>query len=124
LSEHGVRLEDTQLTPGALAKLDRLVQDGKISFQAAKDKVLPDVIRDGADPEAVLAAKGLAQVSDDVSLEKWAEEVLAANPRVAADFRSGKDGAVMFLVGQVMKKSQGKANPGRVQEIIRKKLSG
>ena len=66
--------------------------------------------------------KGLVQVSDDNALEGWIAEAITANPKVVEDFKSGKETAAMFLVGQVMKKSQGKANPGMVQDLVRKKL--
>jgi aspartyl-tRNA(Asn)/glutamyl-tRNA(Gln) amidotransferase subunit B len=123
LSEHNTTLERTKLTPVLLAGTAGLVQEGKVSLQAAKEKILPEVIEKGSDPGKVLAEKGLAQVSDDSALEGWVLETFSANPKVVEDFLSGKDTAAMFLVGQVMKKSQGKANPGKVQELVRKKLA-
>ena len=66
---------------------------------------------------------GLVQVSDASSLEGWIQEVIQANPKVVQDYKSGKESAAMFLVGQVMRKSQGKANPGKVQDLMRKKLN-
>ena len=67
--------------------------------------------------------KGLEQVSDDKQIDGWIAEALRANPKVVADFKSGKETAAMFLVGQVMKKSQGKANPIKVKELMLQKLS-
>ena len=64
----------------------------------------------------------MEQVSDDGPLESWILEALQAHPKVVADFRSGKESAAMFLVGQVMRKSQGKANPGKVRELMLQKL--
>ena len=66
--------------------------------------------------------KGLEQVSDDKQLESWIAEIIQANPKVVGDFKSGKDSAAMFLVGQVMRKSQGKANPIKVKELMTQKL--
>ena len=93
-----------------------------MSLQAARDKVFVDVIEKGHDPEAVMKEKGLVQVSDTGAIEAWVAEVIASNPKVVAEFKSGKESSAMFLVGQVMKKSQGKANPIIVGEFVRKKL--
>jgi aspartyl-tRNA(Asn)/glutamyl-tRNA(Gln) amidotransferase subunit B len=123
LGAQNTTLGSTRLTPALLADLAVLVQEGKVSLQAAKEKIFPEVIEKGSDPEEVLAEKGLAQVSDDSALEGWILETFNANPKVVDDFLSGKESAAMFLVGQVMRKSQGKANPGKVQELVRKKLA-
>jgi aspartyl-tRNA(Asn)/glutamyl-tRNA(Gln) amidotransferase subunit B len=123
LSEKNIDFKETKLTPEKLAKLTSLVDEGKVSLQLAKEKLFPEVIEKGLDPERVLNEKGLAQVSDDSALEVWIVEVIAVNEKVVADFKSGKESAAMFLVGQVMKKSQGKANPGKVQTLVRKKLA-
>jgi aspartyl-tRNA(Asn)/glutamyl-tRNA(Gln) amidotransferase subunit B len=123
LSDRGVELKETRLSAALLVDAAALVQSGKISLQAAKEKVFPEVVEHGRKPEDVMREKGLEQVSDLGALDGWIDEVVAANSKVVQDFKSGKDGAVMFLVGQVMKKSGGKANPGKVQEMMRKKLS-
>lgn len=115
-------LEGTKLTPVLLAKISALVEKGEVSLQAAKEKIFPEVIEKGSDPEKLLAEKGLKQVSDDSSLKTWISEAIASNPKVVAEVKAGKDTAIMFLVGQVMKKSQGKANPGKVQEMLRETL--
>lgn len=122
LSERNVSLTATRLTAPLLMATVNLVQNNTVSFQAAKEKVLPDVIEHGKDPNLVISEKGLQQVSDNSALDQWILEAIAANPKVVADFRSGKESAAMFLVGQVMKKSQGKANPGKVQERMKKRL--
>ena len=122
LNEASLDLNNTQLRPVALLGILKLVDQGAVSLQAAKEKVFPDVIQNGRNPEEVVKEKGLAQVSDEGALETWVLEVIQANPKVAQDFRSGKETAAMFLVGQVMKKSQGKANPGKVRELVIKKL--
>ena len=122
LSANAKELGQTRLTAENLALINGLVEGGKVSFQAAKDKIFIEVIENGREPEAVMREKGLEQVSDDSALEQWVLEVIQEQVKVVNDFKSGKDGSVMFLVGQVMRKSQGKANPGRVQELMRKKL--
>ncbi len=123
LGEKNLAIDGTALSPKLLARTAGLVQAGKMSFQAAKEKVLPLVMETGRCPEEIMNEKGLAQVSDDGALDGWIAEVVAANEKVVNEFKSGKDGAVMFLVGQVMKKSGGKANPGKVQERLRQRLA-
>lgn len=118
LGEKNCGIENTRLSPSLLIKTADLVQRGVVSLQAAKEKMLPEVMGTGSDPAKVLADKGLAQVSDDASLKTWIREAITANPKVIADFKAGKESAAMFLVGQVMKKSQGKANPGKVRELM------
>jgi aspartyl-tRNA(Asn)/glutamyl-tRNA(Gln) amidotransferase subunit B len=74
------------------------------------------------DPDAIIERRGLKQVSDAGAIEKLVDEVLANNPKQVEDYRAGKDKAFNSLVGQVMKATQGKANPAQVNEILRKKL--
>ena len=76
----------------------------------------------GSVPDHILKQMGLEQVSDDSSLEVWVREAIEPNPKVVGDFKSGKESAAMFLVGQVMKKSQGNANPIKVKELMTRKL--
>jgi aspartyl-tRNA(Asn)/glutamyl-tRNA(Gln) amidotransferase subunit B len=124
LNAKSVSFKDCALTKEALLEMDGLVQSGVISFQMAKDKVFPAVVEQNKTPEAVIKLLGLEQVSDDGKLEVWVLESIQANPKVVQDFKSGKESAAMFLIGQVMKKSQGKANPGKVKELMSRKLQG
>ena len=101
-----------------LIEMARLVDSGAISFQAAKDKLLPAVIENKKEPKVIMKEQGLEQVSDDKQLESWIAECIQSNPKVVQDFKSGKEASAMFLVGQVMKKSQGKANPMKVKELM------
>jgi aspartyl-tRNA(Asn)/glutamyl-tRNA(Gln) amidotransferase subunit B len=123
LNANNVSLGQTRLTAVLLVKTAGLVTSGAVSLQAAKEKILPEVIQGGADPKVILEQKGLKQVSDDSQLTKWIGEVIRENPKVVGDYKSGKDTAAMFLVGQVMKKSQGKANPVKVKELLIQDLS-
>ena len=75
------------------------------------------------DADAIIAAKGLKQISDSGEIEKIVDQVLAANAQQVADFRAGKEKAFNSLVGQVMKASRGKANPQQVNDILRRKLA-
>jgi aspartyl-tRNA(Asn)/glutamyl-tRNA(Gln) amidotransferase subunit B len=122
LGANGVGIAETKLTPALLVDTMNLVKQGAVSLAAARDKIFPDVIAKGLNPKVLIKEKGLEQVSDDSALLGWIDAVIAANAKVVADFKSGKESAAMFLVGQVMKKSQGKANPGKARELVIKKL--
>ncbi len=104
-----------------LAKLASLV-DAKVLSSTAAKEVLLEVFRSGDDPEAIAKAKNLVQVSDEDELVLIVQQVLAANEKAAGDVQNGETKAIGFLVGQVMKLSQGKANPQIVQELIKKQL--
>ncbi len=122
LNDRGIALEDVSLTPGALAQIVRLVEDGSISVTAGK-QVLDEVVTTGKTPADVVAEKGLQQVSDSSTLEAWVDEVIAENPGPAEQLRGGKEGILGFLVGQVMKRSGGSANPKAVSELLRERLT-
>jgi aspartyl-tRNA(Asn)/glutamyl-tRNA(Gln) amidotransferase subunit B len=98
-----------------------LIDQGKISGKIAKT-IFEEMLRTGTAPEIIMREKGLEQVSDSSSIEKAVDDVLAANSQQVADYRSGKDKVFGFLVGQVMKATQGKASPQMVNEVLRKKL--
>src|SRR5207253_1420488 len=96
--------------------------DGTISGKIAKE-VFDAMWRGEGSADAIIEAKGLKQISDRGAIEKLIDEVLAANAGQVEDFRAGKEKAFNSLVGQVMKATKGKANPGQVNEILRKKLA-
>jgi len=121
LTETQTSLADTKVKPTRIPELVALVDNGKISGKIAQD-VFAEMFTTGESPAAIVDAKGLAQVSDTGALEKFCDEVIAANPKSAEDFRAGKVAALNFLKGQVMKLSKGKANPNVVGEILEKKL--
>jgi aspartyl-tRNA(Asn)/glutamyl-tRNA(Gln) amidotransferase subunit B len=99
------------------------VIDGTISAKSAKE-VLQEMAKSGAGADAIIEQRGLKQISDSGAIEKMVDEVLAANAKQVADYRAGKEKAFNSLVGQVMKKTAGKANPAQVNEILRAKLKG
>src|SRR5216683_1639809 len=109
------------LQPQHLAELIRLVDDGVIGISAAR-QVLPEIQRTGTSPRALVEQLGLAQVSDTSALESAAQAAIDANPAAVGDYKSGKDSAINFLKGQVMKATRGKANPTIVEESLRKLL--
>ena len=104
-----------------LARLQARIQDGTISQKSAKD-VIVDMWGTSEGPDEIIERKGLKQVSDAGAIEKLVDEVLARNPKQVEDYRAGKEKAFNSLVGQVMKATQGKANPAQVNEVLRKKL--
>lgn len=106
-----------------LAQLLRLIDDEKISGKQGKD-VLVEMFRTGKGAGAIVEEQGLVQVSDTSEIDRLVDEVLEANPQQLAAYRSGKEALFGFFVGQVMKASQGKANPKVVNESLRAKLSG
>ena len=123
LNEAGIELQGSKIAPEQLAGLVDLVDSGKISGKQAK-LVLQGMFETGDDANAVAAAKGLEQVSDEGAIEAVVDEVIAENEDAAEKVRAGQMNTIGFLVGQVMKKSKGKANPGLVNDLLRKKLSG
>jgi aspartyl-tRNA(Asn)/glutamyl-tRNA(Gln) amidotransferase subunit B len=114
-------IRDWPLTPLQLARLAKLVDAGAINRNTAKG-LLPRLRGTGQDPEALVAAEGLAQVSDRGALEAAVAEAIARNPKQVEQVRGGKMQVLGFLVGQVMKATGGKANPQLVQELLRAAL--
>jgi aspartyl-tRNA(Asn)/glutamyl-tRNA(Gln) amidotransferase subunit B len=122
LNEAGVELHEGKIAPTQLAGLVDLVDAGRISGKQAKT-VLQEMFATGADAEDIAREKGLEQVSDTGALEAAVDEVIAENGDVVDKVRSGNLGPIGFLVGQVMKKTGGQANPQMVNEILRTKLT-
>ncbi|MBW3595467.1 MAG: Asp-tRNA(Asn)/Glu-tRNA(Gln) amidotransferase subunit GatB, partial [Actinobacteria bacterium] len=122
LNEAGIELHESKIAPEQLAGLVELVDSGKVSGKQAK-LVLQGMFETGRDAAAVAADKGLEQVTDAGAIEAIVDEVIAENADAAEKVRGGQTNTIGFLVGQVMKKSRGTANPGVVNELLRKKLS-
>ena len=116
-------IEQTPVSAQALAALIGRIADGTISNNAGKQVFDALWTGEGQDVDAVIAAKGLKQMNDTGALEQIIDTVIAANADNVAQFKAGKDKAFNALVGQVMKASQGKANPAQVNELLKKKLS-
>jgi aspartyl-tRNA(Asn)/glutamyl-tRNA(Gln) amidotransferase subunit B len=110
------------ITEQDAVELSQMVEDKVLNSTAAKEIWL-EMNTKGGDPKSIAEAKNLLQVSDESEIAKIVEQVLAANPKAAEDVKNGEMKAIGFLVGQVMKASQGKANPGLAQELIKKQLS-
>ncbi|WRP06948.1 Asp-tRNA(Asn)/Glu-tRNA(Gln) amidotransferase subunit GatB [Rossellomorea aquimaris] len=110
-------LEDVKLTPQGLAGMIALIEKGTISSKIAK-KVFKELIENGGDPEQIVKDKGLVQISDEGALLKIVTETLDANPQSIEDYKNGKDRAIGFLVGQIMKATKGQANPPLVNKLL------
>jgi aspartyl-tRNA(Asn)/glutamyl-tRNA(Gln) amidotransferase subunit B len=121
LKEREIEIEEAAIAPESLARLIEMVDQGKVTAKSARDLVAELTDR-GGDPEALVRERGLEAVSDAGLLESVADEVIGANPDVAEAYARGDKKVVNFLMGQVMKKTQGKADPGQVREILARKL--
>ena len=123
VNERGLDFARSPVAPGALARLLARIQDGTISGKVAKE-VLHAMAGGEGDVDAIVDKRGLRQISDVAALEAAVDQVLAAQAKLAEDYRAGKEKAMNALVGQVMKATGGKANPAQVGEILRRRLSG
>jgi aspartyl-tRNA(Asn)/glutamyl-tRNA(Gln) amidotransferase subunit B len=116
-------IADSPITALSLAQLLTRIQDGTLSGKLAK-QVFEVMWSEGGDPDTIIEAKGLKQMSDSGEVERIIDAVLAANQKSVEEFRAGKEKAFNALVGQVMKATKGKANPAQVNELLRGKLAG
>jgi aspartyl-tRNA(Asn)/glutamyl-tRNA(Gln) amidotransferase subunit B len=123
LNRDGLEIAQSRIDAPRLAGLLARIVDETISGKIAKD-VIEAMWDEGLDADAVIEAKGLKQITDSGAIEMVIAEVMAASPKQLADYRSGKDKLFGFFVGQVMKATQGKANPAQVNELLKKLLAG
>ena len=121
LNARKAKLAEMNLTPKDFAALIIKVDEGTLSNLAGKD-VLTFMIDTGSNIDTIIEKKGLAQVSDDSTLEKLVRELIDEHQDIAGQIRNGKESAIGFLIGQAMKKTQGKANPKKIGELIKKAL--
>lgn len=117
-----VTLETIKVRPEGLAAMVKLIDDDVISGKIAK-KVFKEMLDSGKDPDTIIEEKGLKQITDPDAIAKLVDEVIAANPEQAEEYRGGKQSLIGFFVGQVMRASRGKANPQMVNQVLREKLS-
>ena len=121
LKEFNQTIEDSPVKPKAIADLIQLIESGEISGKMGKD-VFEVMFREKKSPQDVIAEKGLKQITDSGTIEKIIREIIAANQKTYEQYRSGKKAALGFFVGQVMKATQGQANPQLVNDLLRKIL--
>ncbi|NQU41108.1 MAG: Asp-tRNA(Asn)/Glu-tRNA(Gln) amidotransferase subunit GatB [Lentisphaerae bacterium] len=117
LGEQEMEISDVHMTSESLAELIALVDSGTLNSNSAKE-VFAELFAHGGDPRAIVASRGLTQVSDADAIECFVQQAIEANPQSIEDFRNGKTQAATFLVGQVMRLSKGKANPQMVGKMI------
>ena len=122
LNKEEVALADTALTPTNLAQMIQLIEDGTISSKIAK-KLFILLAKEGGDANEVVEKHGMVQISDPAKLMPIIEAVIAANEQSVEDFKNGKDRAVGFFVGQIMKQTKGQANPQMVNKLLMEKLN-
>lgn len=113
--------EESKITPAHLVELTKLISSGAISGKSAKE-VFEECFRTGSMPKMIVEAKGLSQISDEGAIASAVADVLRENPGPVEQFLGGKEGTMGFLVGQVMKRTQGRANPPMVQAEVRRQL--
>ncbi|MBE1446643.1 Asp-tRNA(Asn)/Glu-tRNA(Gln) amidotransferase subunit GatB [Paenibacillus sp. OAS669] len=117
LNANNLEFQDVKVTGKGLGEMIGLIEKGTISNKIAKT-VFKAMMETGKAPQTIVEEQGLVQISDEGAIKAVVEQVVANNPQSVADFKAGKDKAVGFLVGQVMKETKGKANPGLVNKLI------
>ncbi len=124
LNDTGTILADFPLPPASIAALVKLVEDGKTNFSTASSRIFPALVREpGKTPESLAAELNLVQESDTGAIEQWVDEVLAAMPEKVQEYRKGKKGLTGLFVGEVKKKSKGKADIKIVTTLLEQKLN-
>ena len=112
-----IEIQNSKVTPENLAHLVELIDKGTISSKIAK-KVFDEMYETGKDAKKIVEDNGMTQMSDEGAIKEIVEKIVAANPKSVEDYKAGKDRAIGFLVGQVMKETHGKANPGIVNKFL------
>lgn len=121
LNSENATIEDFPIAPANLGEMVNLINKGVLSSKLAK-KVFAEMLKTNKEPKVLVKELGLEQISDEGAIVKIVEETLAENPQSVADYKAGKDRALGFLVGQIMKKSRGKANPEMVNNLLKEKM--
>ncbi len=122
VNEEKMEVGDTKITGQLLGKMLKMMDEDVISSKIAKT-VFEEMFHTGKDPEKIVEEKGLKQISDEDKLETIVENIIEENPDAVEDIKNGKDKAIGYLVGQVMKETKGKANPQMVNQMFRDKIS-
>ncbi|HOJ78253.1 MAG TPA: Asp-tRNA(Asn)/Glu-tRNA(Gln) amidotransferase subunit GatB [Bacillota bacterium] len=121
LNQEKIEISAAKISPSQLVQMLKMIDAGTISGKIAKT-VFEEMFKTGNDPAQVVKEQGLVQISDAGELEALAQKIIAANPKSVADYLGGKEQAIGYLVGQMMKETKGRANPGMVNELLRKEL--
>ena len=123
LNANNLELDGVQITGQGLGEMIQLIEKGTISTKIAKT-VFKSMLETGKSPQKIVEEQGLVQISDEGAILAIVDSIIAANPQSVEDFRGGKDKAIGFLVGQIMKETKGKANPGLVNKLLMDRLKG
>jgi aspartyl-tRNA(Asn)/glutamyl-tRNA(Gln) amidotransferase subunit B len=121
LKADGKEITESRITAENLGELVGLISKGEISGKLAKE-IFPKMLASGESPKAIMEGEGLRQMNDPDALGNIVDEVLTANPKQVEQYRGGKTAVLGFLVGKVMQATRGQANPGTVNEVLRRKL--
>jgi len=121
LNANNMEIDGCRIKPGQLASMLQLMDRGTISGKIAKT-VFEEMFASGKDPDTIVKEKGLVQISDEGAIAAVVDGVIAGNPKTVEDYRAGKEKALGFLVGQVMKATKGKANPELVNRLLKERL--
>ncbi|MEC9018631.1 MAG: Asp-tRNA(Asn)/Glu-tRNA(Gln) amidotransferase GatCAB subunit B, partial [Nitrospinota bacterium] len=121
LNKRNQKIKECPISPDMLIKLIKLIDEGIISGNSAK-RVFGEMFHTKKDPVKIIEEKGLKQITDDKAVDQMVKDVLQANPSQVEEYKGGKEKVLGFLVGQVMKASKGKANPGTVNKILKEKM--
>ena len=122
LNKNGKELDEIALKPESLAAMIKLIENGTISSKIAK-QIFVDLVEKGGDPEAIVKEKGLVQISDEGELRRIINEALDKGPQSIEDYKNGKEKALGFFVGQVMKATKGQANPPLVNKLLLEEIA-
>ena len=121
LNKNNITIKEFKLSPLNFAKLLKLLKEGKISSKQGKD-VFMEIVDTDNDPEKIAKDKGMVQESDEGLILEYINEVLKENPQAIETYKSGRDNILAFLIGQVMKKSKGKANPALTSKLLKEEI--
>ncbi|WP_256761253.1 Asp-tRNA(Asn)/Glu-tRNA(Gln) amidotransferase subunit GatB [Cohnella sp. WQ 127256] len=122
LNANNLELEEVKITGQGLGEMIQLIEKGTISSKIAKT-VFKGLVETGKSPQQIVEEQGLVQISDEGAILSIVDAIIAANPQSVEDFRNGKEKAIGFLVGQIMKETKGKANPGMVNKMLIERLN-
>ena len=122
MNKEAIEIHESKLSPDNVAMLINRIDDQTISGKIGKS-IFEEMCISGSSPDEIIESQGLKQISDDGGIEAIIESIISANPSQVESFKNGKEKLFGFFVGQVMKETQGKANPKVVNEILKKKLS-
>ena len=117
LNEKEIEIDESKVTEENLASLIMLIDKGTISSKIAK-QIFEEMFETGEDAKAIVEKRGLVQISDEGAIKEICQRVVDANPQSIIDYKAGKDRAIGFLVGQIMKETKGKANPQIVNKLL------